>query len=203
MGTNFNLKADNWDTESRKNRAKIIAAEIRSFIKKRPFDSILDFGAGTGLIGFNLIDLAKKIIFVEESLEMQHIILNKTADYKYKSFSIFDSLHSIDYIKPTDLVVSSMAFHHIKNICEIGDDIYKNTNALGQFCIVDLMPDDGSFHEDDKEFDGYNGFDPQWLSGQFEKCGFKYCKHEVFFTDKKIHGEKEIKYSLFALLMKK
>jgi ubiquinone/menaquinone biosynthesis C-methylase UbiE len=200
----FNEKANMWDTEYRIKRAGVISEKIRSLVCINKNTSILDFGAGTGLIGLNFVDQAKDVIFVEQSSEMASVLKSKIERYSKKQCDIYSDLENNDLReKRFDLILSSMVFHHIRNIQEVGNRLYKLLNNGKYLCIVDLMPDDGSFHENEKGFDGYNGFDPLWLSEQFECCGFIYKEYEVFFKDLRNNGKKQFEYSLFILILQK
>ena len=96
-----------------------------------------------------------------------------------------------------------MVFHHVNDIKGTGERLFELLRPGKKLCIIDLMPDEGSFHENKKDFEGYNGFDPEWLSEQFKVCGFKYISHEVIFRDIKNNREKEYEYSLFMLQMER
>jgi ubiquinone/menaquinone biosynthesis C-methylase UbiE len=200
----FKEQASIWDTEYRINRAKTISNKIKSLIRINKDDSIIDFGAGTGLIGLNFIDTTKHITFIEKSIEMVNVLKKKISVFENSDFKVFDDLLDNGISENSfDLIMSSMVFHHIKDIIGTGTRLYDLLKQGKNLCIVDLISDDGSFHENEKDFDGYNGFDPIWLSDQFIECGFKYKKHEIFFSDFKQNGEKEFKYSLFILIMEK
>jgi ubiquinone/menaquinone biosynthesis C-methylase UbiE len=200
----FKEQASIWDTEYRINRAKTISNKIKSLIPINKDDSIIDFGAGTGLIGLNFIDTTKHITFIEKSIEMVNVLKKKISVFENSDFKVFDDLLDNGISEnSSDLIMSSMVFHHIKDIIGTRTRLYDLLKQGKNLCIVDLISDDGSFHENEKDFDGYNGFDPIWLSDQFIECGFKYKKHGIFFSDFKQNGEKEFKYSLFILIMEK
>jgi ubiquinone/menaquinone biosynthesis C-methylase UbiE len=204
MDSIFKEQANTWDTEYRINRAKIISDKIKSLISIRIGESIIDFGAGTGLIGINFTDYTKHIVFIEKSDEMRIVLETKVRKLGNSEYKVFGDLFDKELNEDSyDLIISSMVFHHIKDIKGVGERLYDLLKIGNNLCIIDLMTDDGSFHENEKDFDGYNGFDPIWLSKQLKKCGFRYKDHEIFFSDLRNNGRKEFRYSLFILIMEK
>ena len=53
----------------------------------------------------------------------------------------------------------------------------------GQLCIVDLDKEDGSFHSQESNFLGYNGFEQKELSQLLEQVGFNNIMSETFYND--------------------
>jgi len=60
----FDNYAKNWDTETRIERAKIIANEISNSIDADNKYSAMEFGCGTGLVSFNIHGKFKSITLV-------------------------------------------------------------------------------------------------------------------------------------------
>jgi len=204
MDSVFVEQATIWDTEYRINRARIISNKIKASISISNRDYIIDFGAATGLIGLNFNEIVNHMTFIERSNEMRKVLDNKIKILDISKIELFSDLFDTGLvINGYDLILSSMVFHHVKDIKGTGERLFELLKPGKKLCIIDLMPDDGSFHETEKDFAGYNGFDPTWLSEQFKGCGFKYGSHEVVFRDIKNNGNKEYEYSLFMLLMEK
>jgi SAM-dependent methyltransferase len=204
MNSIFSEQANSWDTEYRILRARVISNKIKELIPLSYDKSIIDFGAGTGLIGLNFVDTIKDITFIEQSDEMRNVLENKIRKLNASVYKVFVDLKDRRLNKNSyDLIISSMVFHHIRDFKDTGKRLYELLKNNKELCIVDLMPDDGSFHENEKNFDGYNGFDPIWLSDQFKELGFIYKGHEVFFSDLRNNGKKEFRYSLFILILGK
>jgi SAM-dependent methyltransferase len=72
-----------------------------------------------------------------------------------------------------DVVWSSMALHHVRDL----DGLLRAVAGLlvngGRLCIADLEEDpDGAFHADKADFDGHHGFDRQRLAEQMRRAGF-------------------------------
>lgn len=205
MPTAFDGQANQWDTEYRVRRARTIASEIKKRARLGKGEAIIDFGCGTGLISFNLLDAVGRIAFVDNSREMLEAVRDKAHASKIEERARFEndifvkSLETSSY----DCVYSSMALHHVRGLEGLARRFGELLKPNGKVCIVDLMPDDGSFHKNEAGFDGYNGFDPAWLSGLFEKQGFIERYRNVFFSDMRQIGGSAVAYSLFILVMTK
>ncbi len=72
----FDNYAKNWDTDNRINRAKKIANEIVNVMDSNNNDTAMEFGCGTGLISFNLMDRFKSITLIDSSKKSMIQIVN-------------------------------------------------------------------------------------------------------------------------------
>jgi len=205
LKTHFDSIAQDWDNDYRIKRAKIIAEKIKSSVPFNKNDKVLDYGCGTGLISFNLLDVVGSITFIDNSDEMLSIINNKIKllyeeiDYLINN-DIFSNTHSLEIF---DCIYTSMVLHHVVDIDSLGIRFNQLLKKNGILCIVDLTTDDGTFHMNEPGFNGYNGFDPLALSNRLKKYGFIEQKREIFFSDTKQKNGKNISYSLFILNMKR
>ncbi|HEX9062288.1 MAG TPA: hypothetical protein VF941_19125 [Clostridia bacterium] len=66
-----------------------------------------------------------------------------------------------------------------------------------------MTQDDGSFHKEEKDFKGYNGFDQDYLKGLLKRLGFKNVSSHIFYSDKKLIDGVGVDYSLFIMTGKK
>ena len=73
----------------------------------------------------------------------------------------------------------------------------------GQLCIVDLDKEDGSFHSQESNFLGHNGFEQKELSQLLEQVGFNNIMSETFYNDERSIGNRNIEYSLFIMKAQK
>lgn len=156
----FNIKALNWDNERRIKRAEIIANEIINAIPEKNNHYALDFGCGTGLVSFNLINNFEHITLVDSSEGMIKKLNEKIQDSKVKNMTAFQVDINNDSLlqEKSDVIYTSMVLHHIINTKMTLENLYKRLNNKGCLCIVDLDEDDGSFHKSEVGFDGHNGF---------------------------------------------
>ena len=173
--SSFDQKAKEWDKEKRRiQTAKKVAEAIKSCIPQKKY-SILDLGCGTGLVSFELLDIARYILGIDTSSKMVEEFKKKTS-----SSTIQAKKCSIEEIEEKfDLIVSSMTFHHIEDLEHISRQIERHLNEQGIVCIADLESEDGTFHSDLAGVHHF-GFDPDSLETLFAKKGFEtICKKRV------------------------
>ena len=85
---NFDPYVKDWDTESRTERAKAIANEIRTHIEiNSNKKSAMEFGCGTGLVGFQFVDTFKSITFVDSSSGMLEQVKRKLSKLNIQTAS--------------------------------------------------------------------------------------------------------------------
>ena len=78
--TDFDAAARTWDQDGTKaERASRVAEAIRKLAPLRPTDSILDYGCGTGLLGFALLPHVGHATMADTSREMLSVVVEKIA----------------------------------------------------------------------------------------------------------------------------
>ena len=196
----FDNIAKKWDNPRRIERAKIIAKEISRSLDNVEIKSAMEFGCGTGLIAFNLVDNIKNLTLIDNSEEMIQVVNKKISDFNFKNVkSICDNITDMKIKDTYDAIYSSMSLHHIVNVKKIIRKLYYLLNVNGVLCIVDLDEEDGRFHKNEEGFNGHNGFNQQWLKEVVEEVGFKNITSRTFYNGiKNIDGE-DVQYSLFIL----
>jgi len=205
MKSTFDERAKAWDNETRIERAKIIANEISQYLPLKPTDEVLEFGCGTGLISFNLLDRAKHYTLLDNSEGMIDVVKEKIAAYSLNNITALCGELNSEQLrnKRYNAIYTSMAFHHVSDIKESAKLFSEIIADNGYLCIVDLVEEDGTFHKEDPTFTGYNGFNVNKLITMFQHYGLTVTHSNIFYTDIKIVEEKDIEYSLFILIMKK
>lgn len=200
----FDDYAKKWDTDRRINRAKIISEEISNSIEINKGCSAMEFGCGTGLISFNLVEKFENITLIDSSKGMIDVVKEKIEKYEVDNMKPYAiDLFNEEIIEKFDLIYTSMVLHHIQDISGLANKFYTLLNDGGQVIIVDLDKEDGSFHKNEPGFNGHNGFDQEKLKEIFIEVGFRDAESTTFFYDeKKIEG-KNIKYSLFIMKVQK
>ena len=66
-----------------------------------------------------------------------------------------------------------------------------------------LDKEDGSFHSQESNFLGHNGFEQKELSQLLEQVGFNNIMSETFYNDERSIGNRNIEYSLFIMKAQK
>lgn len=201
---NFNNVAKKWDNKRRIERAKIISDEIKNNIVKEENKSVLEFGCGTGLISFNLVDYFNKITLIDNSEEMIKVVDNKIKTFNINNMkSICCDLENYNISENYDVVYTSMVLHHIVNVEDIIRRFYSLLNNKGELCIIDLNKEDGRFHEEEKDFNGHNGFSQIELKEVLSQVGFSNIKSYTFYNGVKDVNKEKVEYSLFIMIGKK
>lgn len=167
----FEEKAKTWDKgDVQTNTAHAIANAIKEKVELTKDMDILDFGVGTGLLGFEIAQKVKKVHGVDISAKM----LEKLEEKNTPQLSI--KPYCQDIIKePLDIkfdgLISSMALHHIENLDNFFNTIYKNMKSGSFIAIADLESEDGTFHSDNTGVFHF-GFDEKKLHEVVKRCGF-------------------------------
>ncbi|MBU1658088.1 class I SAM-dependent methyltransferase [bacterium] len=198
MQDHFHKKADTWDTGNiRVEGAKKIANAISKKIHLHENMEVLDFGVGTGLLGFEIAKITKKVYGVDTSAAM----LEKLKEKNTPELSI--EIYAQDIIRnPLKQtfhgLISSMTLHHIEDLKVFFETIHKNIKEDGFIAIADLKSEDGSFHEDNTGVFHF-GFDKNILCKIVADAGFRHVEFENINTINKPHRD----FDIFLLTAKK
>lgn len=150
--SHFNEAANTWDSPEKVRRVQDLGRKIKENSRFQAKDNIdiMDFGCGTGLLGFQFIDSAKSIVGIDNSQGMLDVFDEKTKDQSnFESMNI--NLENEDLNRKFDLIVSSMTFHHLINPEAMIFKFSKMLNENGQIALIDLETEDGSFHGENKK----------------------------------------------------
>lgn len=203
---NFDVQSITWDDERRKNRAKLIAEEISKSIQIEKQYTALEFGCGTGLISFCLNDKFEMITLVDTSKGMADVLNSKIKAFEIDNMKVYQIDINENHILPGDsydVIYTSMALHHIIDTKATIKNLYRLLKLNGYLCIVDLDEEDGSFHKEERDFNGHNGFNQNVLKNILLEIGFKEVDTNTFYEDLKVVEEMNVKYSLFLMIGKK
>jgi predicted TPR repeat methyltransferase len=147
----FDQAAATWDGEGRR---VLLAQGVTEAIVTRcalPADlDVLDFGCGTGLVSFALRPLVKSVTGVDTSRGMLDVLERKVRE------QALDGVHAVLASPDSplavpgrfDLVVSSMALHHVSDLPSLFTRFREHLNLGGRVALADLDLEDGTFHED-------------------------------------------------------
>jgi len=202
----FDEKARDWDKDPKKvARAKVFADEITDFLKEIRIDNALEFGSGTGLVSFNLYDRFGRITLADNSMGMMNVLRDKIE--VTRAGNMFPLL--VDIFKGPlpqegfDIIYTLLTLHHIADVEKSLAIFYDLLNKGGYLCIGDLVPEDGSFHHKDPDFDGHKGFDTGEFREWLKNAGFSVEKEKIFSVIEKEYYSEMKKYPMFLLIAKK
>jgi len=206
VAVNFDARAEGWDTPQRAERAGKLAAEMARRLPAGAFSRVLEFGCGTGLLSFSLMDRIGTALLVDSSEGMIDIVRKKIADARAQgrvSALCRDIARGVATGERFSCAYSSMSLHHIRDVSPAAKAICALLAPGGYLCVIDLRPDNGLFHRHEAGFDGHDGFEPAALAAVFEAEGLDYLSSDTVFS-----GERDIDgtrhgYALFMLVMRK
>lgn len=201
----FDEKAATWDDDPKKvERSTSIAIKIKEYFKDRTFMEALEYGSGTGLLGFELLDIVSNLTLMDESVEMTKIAsfkANKIDSSRVKALQ-YDLLNDLLPVQKFDIIFTLLTMHHIHDTNAILNKFNEILNPGGLLLIIDLEKEDGSFH--DSDFDGHLGFDRDDLNAQLYEHSFNPKDHLNAYSIVKILEDGSTKdYPLFLSISQK
>jgi len=171
--SDFDAKANTWDADPAKvDRARRVAEAIARDVPDLARRSVLDYGAGTGLLGFQLLPRAARITFADVSKGMLAVVEEKLAKTTGRNSDAVLLDLTRDPIPPArfGLLCTLMALHHVPDVDGILKAFHSILEPGGVLCISDLDLEDGSFHGPGA--DVHPGFDRHALEGKILAAGF-------------------------------
>jgi len=194
----FDKRAENWDSGNiRVNGARKIAESINAVIDLKDDMEIIDFGVGTGLLGFEIAKKVKQVYGVDTSTGMLEKLQEKNSEALH-IIPIKQNIIQEPLSQTFDGLVSSMTLHHVEDLRAFFTTIYANIKENGFIAIADLEAEDGTFHGDNTGVHHF-GFKEDELIKIVEDCGFKEMDITNINTLKKEHRD----FGIFLLTAKK
>ena len=198
----FDSEAASWDKEpGRVKLATDITDAIRNDVALTSDMDALDFGCGTGLVTLQLQPFLHSITGVDGSQGMIDILKQKIEKKNLtKVKTRFFDMEKGDVLEGRyHLIVSSMTFHHIKEIKALLDQFYHVALPSGYLCIADLDPEEGLFHSDNNGVIHF-GFDRDRMCQLFIEAGFDNVSHRTAATVMKpIHDGRMVEFTVFLV----
>jgi ubiquinone/menaquinone biosynthesis C-methylase UbiE len=169
----FDRQAWHWDADGAKvERARRVAEAIIE--QAGPLDGlrVLEYGCGTGLLGFALQPHLAHITLADSSRGMLTVLREKIAAAGAANMTPLelDLTSGPGPEASYDLVCTLMTLHHIPDLDGILDRFHGLLAPGGRLCVADLDPEDGSFHGARAEV--HRGFDHRELAARMVRAGF-------------------------------
>ena len=206
----FDDKAAVWDDDKKYLRAKKVYERINDFIKAENFyskntnNTLLDFGCGTGLLGFNFINDFQEIHFADISEGMLNKVKCKAESeniLNYKTFKLSENFSGFNKFPFYNAIVTLLAFHHINDIEQILKLLSSHIVQGGFLAVSDLDVEDGSFHAPMKV--PHNGIDRNTIINFMKNAEFEILCNETVYVEEKNIGNNIKEYPIFLILGKK
>lgn len=197
---NFDEKAATWDDDPvRVERAAEIARLIMDRVPLTSLMNVLDFGSGTGLLGFNFLPHVASVTFADPSEGM-------LARVEGKLRSVHPGHGEVHRVDPDalalprsyDVIVSLLTLHHVSDPAAVIAFLARHLHPGGWLALCDLDTEDGTFH-DDPSADVHHGFDRAELAALAESAGLGGIHFTTAFTIRAEHGDSVREYPLFLL----
>ncbi len=198
----FDNVAQDW--ESKPSRVLIAKSSVDNIIEtidlKHDF-KILDYGCGTGLIGFGLSNETNTVIGMDYSIGMVEKFNSKAKELGFTNISAIQ--HNINEQElpqnEFDLIAISMTLHHIKHTEMFIKKAKSSLKNGGHLCINDLVKEDGTFHDEHKnEGVEHFGYDKKELCNLIKNNGFEIIEYKIVYTDHRNNKD----YPIFQIIAK-
>jgi ubiquinone/menaquinone biosynthesis C-methylase UbiE len=199
--SDFDARAATWDDDPTKvQRARAIAHQIVREVPLTGTMAALEYGAGTGLLGFMLRDRIGELTLADISEGMIAVAARKIAaagDSRVRTIKL-DLLADPLPAERYDLVFSAMTLHHIPDTVGILQRFRAILRPGGLLCIADLDTEDGSFHG--AGFDGHLGFDRTILGAQARAAGFASARFSTAYEMRKPAAGGTLTFPIFLMV---
>ena len=98
-----------------------------------------------------------------------------------------------------DVIVSSMAMHHIDDVSALLRTFTNMLTPGGYIALADLDTEPGTFHPDNTGIYHF-GFNREWFAGELEKVGFKNIDIRTAYTIERPNAEGAmVSYPIFLI----
>ncbi|HEW81685.1 MAG TPA: class I SAM-dependent methyltransferase [Nitrospirae bacterium] len=195
----FNEKAKDWDiNEMVKMLSSAIGSSIIEHLPLHDQMSVMDFGAGTGLISSHIAPLVKNIVAIDTSEAMLNKLVSKP-ELNGKVEIICRDITDDPIDRQFDLIMSAMTLHHVKGTGKLIQRFAEHLNPGGLIALADLDKEDGTFHPQDTEGVFHPGFERSELRSILEEHGFT----EIHFLTAHTINKEEKSFPVFLVTAKK
>jgi 2-polyprenyl-3-methyl-5-hydroxy-6-metoxy-1,4-benzoquinol methylase len=195
----FDSAAADWDKGDLRQRiARNVAQTILNHIPLNESMDLLDFGAGTGLLTYNILPHVRSVTAVDTSPKMLEMLQSKsTPEHQIKTACC--DITQMPLNETFDGIISSMAMHHVEDASVFLKTLYDHLNPGGFTAIADLDKEDGTFHSRGNEGVFHFGFDRDNLEEMAKEAGFSDIAFDTAITIEKPYGS----YPVFLMMAKK
>ncbi|HEX7127476.1 MAG TPA: class I SAM-dependent methyltransferase [Thermodesulfobacteriota bacterium] len=199
--TTFDERARDWDADpARVERARAVAERIGAMVPLDRTMTALEYGCGTGLLGFALQPHLGHITLADSSEGMLAVLREKIAASGAANVRA-TKLDLTTDPRPSeryDLVVSLMTLHHVPDTRRILEDFHALLKPGGYLAVADLDREDGSFHG--RDFGGHNGFDRDVLAADAARAGFPAVRFVTAFEITKTVKDRPRVFPVFLMV---
>jgi cyclopropane fatty-acyl-phospholipid synthase-like methyltransferase len=191
----FDKDAQSWDENPvRRELGEAVGKAISEALPLKSSDSVLDYGAGTGLVSLSLHQQVFRVLAADSSHGMLEVLDGKIKAAGIANIQpVFLDLEDPATTPPTvDAIVSSMTLHHVRDISRLATIFFSMLEPGGRIALADLSTESGDFHPDNTGVYHF-GFAADWLRATFATAGFADARTTIAYTVRKQVVSGEIK----------
>lgn len=168
----FRDKAADWDSRPVPMQiSEGVFAALAARVPLAPHLTVMDFGAGTGLVASRLAPHVGTILAVDISPAMLAQLAAKPELAGTVEIVCRDLLEA-PLGRTVDLIVSAMAMHHVQDTGRLVRTLFAHLAPGGRIALADLDAEDGTFHPPGVEGVFHHGFVRAVLEGHLADAGF-------------------------------
>ena len=200
----FDAKAATWDQDPLKvERALTVAKAIAEHIPTQGL-RVLEYGCGTGLLGFALQPLAGAITLADTSEGMLEVLQGKITALGAGNMQPLklDLLSDPRPGEAFDLVCSLMTLHHVPDTQGLLHAFREVLAPGGWVALADLDTEDGGFHGPEVT-DVHLGFDRERLGRQLATAGFTEVQFSTVYEIRRGEGAGLKRFPIFLVVAQK
>ncbi|GAA4845620.1 class I SAM-dependent methyltransferase [Paenibacillus vulneris] len=179
----FEMIANLYDTPERIQIAKVSSEAIRTYLVDTKSKNAIDFGCGTGLVGMNLLNEFKSMLFLDTSQNMLDQIKQKISrsDIQKADTLCFDFEKEGVSDFQADYIFMAQVLLHISDVELVLSRLFDALNEGGHLLIVDFNKNENIVSDI-----VHNGFDQAELANIMTKIGYRDIQSRTFYTGSKI-----------------
>lgn len=206
--SHFDEAAANWDDEPRRVALmKAIGEKIVAEAHPTQDIDVFDYGCGTGLVSLYLLPHVRSVTGADNSAGMLEVLRKKIAESEISNMNAvqLDLEHDAAPESRYQMVVVSMAMHHIRNLDRVLEAFYDILEPGGTLCLADLDTEPGTFHPAEAaECVYHHGFDRQAFKERLRTIGFREMGDTtVVRFNKPVEKGGEEEFSIFLVTAKR
>lgn len=173
-----------------------VGAAIAEHVSLSADQTVIDFGAGTGLIAGWVAPHVGRVLAVDISPAMLERLVAKPELQGKVEVRCQDILQE-PLGEQADVIVSAMAAHHVRDTAALLRTLHDHLVPGGTLALADLDTEPGTFHPPDIHDVHHHGFDRQALAALAAQAGFQQVS---FTTAVQVHRDEDPRpYPVFLM----
>ena len=192
MKRDFDREAAQWDNNPTRLAMTLALSEAMiARLNPTPQLTVLDYGAGTGVMALKFSPLVKRVFAADSSQGMLDVMRSKLAALGVSNvepvlLDLAQNGAAAAAPRP-DVIVSSMVFHHVRDTAALLRRFHGMLPAGGRIAIADLEPEPGDFHSDNAGVEHF-GFAQSTIEGLCSAAGFTEIATATAYVMRKVNA---------------